>query len=293
MTAVAEMLGERQYASRFSIEPVGLQVYKAGVVADADGNDVTVRMTSLDGATVVFDRAAERTGVGMYETLVSSAESSEPGFYMVTWTYALDAVPQTFQGILEVGESSPAYDALDVGMKGIVEAVWVRLADLFDSPYGGPHLQVYFQTRFNRNRMAQLLRIALGKLNTVAQPHMTYTLEGPPVGPQFPYARWGSLLEQALWIETIKHLRRSYTEQYVAEAVNVARLDRRDYMQRWGEILQDEVADFKGQLDGFKIAHMGLSRPHVLVSGGAYGSYGPTRLPASAAARPRYWARFY
>lgn len=293
MSAVAEMLGERQYASRYSIEPVGLQVYKAGVPADADGNAVTVRMASLDGLTVIFDRAATRTDVGSYETLVSSQESSIPGFYRVTWTYDLDGVPQTFEGILEVGESSPAYDALDVGMKGIVEAAWVRLADLFDSPYGGPNLQFYFQARFNRNRMAQLLRIALGKLNTVAQPHMTYTLEGPPHGNQFPYARWGALLEQALWIEVIKHLRRSYTEQPEAVNVNVARMDRRDYVARWGEILRDEEQDFKNQLDGFKIAHMGLSRPHVLVSGGVYGSYGPTRLAASAAARPRYWARFY
>lgn len=293
MTAVAEMLGERQYVSRYSNEQIGLEVRKSGARADADGNAVTVRMEALDGSSSVFERAAERVDLGLYETNISSVESAAPGFYRMVWTYSLDGIPQTFEGIVEVGESSPAYDALDTGMKGVVEAVWLRLADLFDSPNGGPHLQVYFQTRFNRNRMAQLLRTALGTLNTVAQPHMTYTLAGPPEGNQFPYAQWGALLEQALWIEVLKHLRRSYVEQPVAEAVNVARMDRRDYMARWGEILADEVETFKGQLDGFKIAHMGLSRPHVLVSGGVYGSYGPSRLPHAAAARPRYWLRGY
>ena len=48
-------------------------------------------------------------------------------------------------------------------------------------------------------------------------------------------------------------------------------------------------------LSDFKIQMMFLSRPRVLVSGGAYGNWGPTRLPGSAAARGinRVWAAYY
>lgn len=281
-----DQLGERAYVSQYGTDPVGIRVHKAGVLADADGNNVTVKMTSLDGGTTVFNRAATRTALGEYETILLSSETASPGLYLLRWDYALDGTPAHFQGVLEVGESSPDYDALDIGMRGIVESAWVRFADLFDSPDGGPHLKVYFQARFTRGRMAQLLQIALGKLNTIAQPHQTYGLHNQN---QFPYAQWGPLLDQALYIEAIKHLIRSYTEQPEVMGITTARLDRRDYMDRWMRVLEMEMGDFKNQLDVFKMAHMGLGRPAILISGGVYGNWGPERIPGVMAARPRYW----
>lgn len=293
----SEDLGARQYVSQFGTDAIGHTIYSGGVLADADANTVMVQMSSLDydpdapAGILVFERTALHSATGTYEVILSSFETATPGLWLTTWSYALDGIPQTFQGILEVGRSAPAYDGLDIGMKGVVESAWLRFADLFDSPYGGPNLQVYFQSRFDRNRMAQLLRIAAGRLNTIAQPHQTYTVDDP--SNLFPVSTWGPLLEHALYVEAVKHLRRSYVEQPEAVGVTVARQDRRDYMQRWGEILADEERDLKGELDTFKIANMGLGRPRVLVSGGVYGNFGPTRLPGSAAARPRYWAQWY
>jgi hypothetical protein len=63
-------------------------------------------------------------------------------------------------------------------------------------------------------------------------------------------------------------------------------------MQRWGEILRDEQEDLKDALEIYKIAAMGLGRPSVLISGGAFGNWGPTRLPGSAVARPYYMGFF-
>jgi hypothetical protein len=54
----------------------------------------------------------------------------------------------------------------------------------------------------------------------------------------------------------------------------------------------DEEELVKQQLQHFKIASMGLGRPAVLISGGVYGRFGPTRMAGSIAARPRYWTRF-
>lgn len=289
----SEDLGARQYVSQYGTDAIGIEVRKAGVLADADANEVTVRMTTLDyvadppAGSIVFERAALHPATGVYETILSSAETAVPALYLTTFTYEVDGAPMAVTGVVEVGRAAPAYDHLDVGMKGVVESAWLRFADLFDSPTGGPHLQVYFQARFDRNRMAQLLRIAVGRLNTVAQPHSTYTVDDP--SNLFPVSTWGALLEHALYVEAIKHLRRSYVEQPLAENINVARQDRRDYLSRWGEILADEEVDLKNELDTFKIANMGLGRPRVLVSGGVFGNFGPTRLPGSAAARPRYW----
>jgi hypothetical protein len=132
-----------------------------------------------------------------------------------------------------------------------------------------------------------LLQLALGKLNSAAQPYQTYTLT------TFPVTQWGALLERALYIEVLRHLIRSYTEMPSPNGVNVARMDRSAYANAYRDLLKDEYDDFQAQFDVFKIAHMGLGRPSILVSGGVFGSYARTRLPISAAARGHMWSRAY
>lgn len=290
MPSFSDLLGERQFVSQYSADDtVGFVVHKNGVPADADANNVVVKMETLGNTpTTIFQRTADHPATGVYETALSAAETSVPGLYKITWTYAIDTNTQSYIGILEIGEASAAYDNLPIGLKGVVESVWLRFADLFDSPYGGPHLQVYFQTRFGRGRIAQLLQIAVQKLNIISQPHLTYAADD-----KFPIQQWGGLLDELTYIEALKHLVRSYVEQPEAMNATITRMDRRDYMQRWSEVLQMEQEEAKLAVESFKIAHMGLSKVRVLVSGGVYGNYGPTRLAGSAAARPRYWARFY
>ena len=287
----SDMLGDRQYASQYSTDAiVGFVVHKLGVPANADSS-VTVSMQTLDGSATVFSRTADNPAAGVYQTTLSSLETATPSVYRITFNYTINGIPQVYVGLMEVGVSSPYYDVLSTTMKAVVEGVWVRFADLFDSPSGGPHLQVYFQTRFTRNRMAQLLRVAMNKLNTMSQPQMTFTLD--PAGPQFPVAQFAGVLDSALYIEAVKHLIRSYVEQPMPENIQVARQDRRDYMDRWERVLQMEQEDFTRQSEIFKMAYMGLSKPRVLVSGGVFGDYGPVRLPSNAMARPHLWARYY
>lgn len=283
---------ERQYVSRFSTDVLGLAVQKNGTPADVDGLAVTVTLINEATGDVVFTRPASRVGVGLYEVQLTSADTDIVGNYRVVWNYTMDTVAEQYTTFIEVGETSPDYDRLEPGFKDIVDGVYFRFADLFDSPFGGPNLQTYFQTHFGRQRLAQLLRVAMGLLNTTAQPFQTFTIDGE-AGKRFPIGQWGSLLESALYVEVLKHLVRSYVEQPAFVGGNVTRLDRRDYMDRWQSILADERQALKGQLEVFKIANMGLGKPKVLVSGGVYGRYGPNRLPGSAAARPRYWTRFY
>lgn len=283
---------DRRYVSQYAIDAVGIKLVRNQVPVDADGA-VTVAMFAENTGAQVFTREAVRDDVGEYSNPFNSSETSVPGMYTLMWTYALDGSPEYLESGVEVGPASPSYDALPETFRDLVESVWIRIADLIDSPGGGPNALTYYQSKFGRGRIAELMRIALGRMNTMAQPFQTYTLDGVG-GSVFPVAQWGPLLENLTWIETLKHLIRIYTEQptFVGSG-DVSRLDRRDYVQRWRDVLMEEEEAAKAQLQVFKISSMGLGRPAILISGGVYGRYGPTRMAGSVAARPRYWTRFY
>jgi hypothetical protein len=285
--AVPAHIGEFQYVSRYTLETFEFRLHRNGVLANADAA-VTAEFVDAEGVEV-FDRTAANPDAGVYQIVTASSETAEPGFYTLTWHYTVTD-PQEFVSYIEIGESAPAYDGLDPAFKDVVENVWVRFADMFDSPAGGPNLQSYFQSHFGRGRIAQLMQMGLNRVNGQSQPKLRYTLGGPA---PFPLDEWGHLLEQATYVEVIKHLMRSYIEQPEPFAVNVARMDRKDYLARWEQMMQIEEQLFKEMLDTYKIRQMGLGGGRVLVGGGVYGTYGPTRLPASAVARPRFWSQFY
>lgn len=288
---------DRRYFGKNTVQVVGLSLLgnDGTTPIDADGAvTFSLYMTSGPEETQIDlgTRNATRTGVGMYEVTLSADDTDTTGNYLGIWSYALNSVAEIYEVYMVVGESNPPYDQLTNPFKEVVDNVWVRFADLFDSPAGGPHLQTYYQAHWSRGRMAQLMGMGLRRLNVVSQPYMTYTLDGNGGG-IFPIAQWGGLLELATYVEALRHLRRSYLEQPQFVGGNVTRLDRTDYWQRWGALLEDAEADLKSAQDTYKMANMFLGSPQVLVSGGVYGRYGPTRIAGSVAARPRYWTRFY
>lgn len=286
---------DRTYVSQFSRPPLTLAIHVGGALADPDGSVVSGQLFLQNaGGTVapVNSYVAARQQPGLYVITPSSADTSVPSEAEVVWAYSVSAVPQQYASYLTIGPAHPAYDALPLDMQDLLESVWIRFADEFDSPSGGPNLVSYFQAHWSRGRVAQLMGIALAKLNTIAQPWSNYTLDGIN-GAEFPIQQWGGLLGTYTFVEAMKHLIRAYNEQPALAGGNVTRLDRRDYTTRWRASLQDEQAELKSQLDVFKIRHMSLGSPKVLVSGGSYGRYAPTRIAGSVAARPRMWARWY
>lgn len=299
MTVVdAELIDwrERQYVSQFSQPPLSLSIYIGGVLANPDGGAVSAQllMQNPDGTTaLVSTYGAAQVQPGVFEVTPSSADTQNPGQAELVWSYAINGVPQSYVSYLVIGPANPAYDALPLDMQDFLEAqVWIRFADLFDSAEGGPNLQSYFQAKWSRGRIAQLMAIAVQKINGVAQPWTGYTLDGVG-GPKYPTEFWGGLLASYTYVEGVKQLIRAYTEQPAFAGPPIARQDRRDYAQRWRQVLEDEQAELKSQLDVFKIRHIMSGSPRVLVSGGTYGRYAPTRIAGSVAARPRMWARWY
>lgn len=297
MTDFANLIGEAVWVSQFNPNgtDVGIFINIDGEPSNPDGN-VTVTMTTLpegeEEPEEIFSRAADNPEAGVFSVVLSGAEAKTVGFYRLEWTYEVDSEAQLFVHALEIVPSSRALESLPEEFYPILDSVWMRTADLFDSPYGGPHLQVYYQTRFNRGRVAELIGTAVRRLNVIAQPHMTYTLDGVG-GKVFPLLKWGGVLELGTFVEVIKHLMRSYVEQPDTPGVNVARLSRRDYLQRWETILRIDQADYDEMLDSFKIAHMGLGKPTVLVSGGIFGQWAPTRISPFQGGRPRFHWRYH
>jgi hypothetical protein len=288
-------VADRVFVRQFSNDEIlGLSLNVAGVPTDPEDSAVTVTMTNDDTGAVALDKPATRASLGRYEVTLDGTSTDVPGYYTLTFFYQMPDQTETerYSIYVEIGSGVQEYDELLGEFQDVVDNVKIKFADLFDSPQGGPHLITYYQTHFTPARYAQLLRAALGTMNTISQPYMNYTLDGEG-GPKFPLSEWGALLEKALYIEVIRHLRRSYVEQPTLVGGEVTRHDRRDYFDRWGIVLNEELEAFNKQLETFKIRHMMSGGPRVLVSGGAYGRYGPTRLPVSAAARPRYYARWY
>lgn len=271
------------FVARYSISNADLTVVNgSGTVVDADANAVTANYHNYASGTLIFTRAATRVQTGVYRVTLSSVETATPGAFYLRFTYALGSVAQEYRTDVEVPSSSaPLYEALDDGVRDVIDRVWMRFSDLFDSALGGPHLQMYAQSNFGRERVADLCRVAVGRLNTVAQPYQTYDILGTGV---FPVSQWGALLEQATLVETIKHLMRSYVEQPSPESIPGARLDRRDYLSRWETMLSIEERTLTSQLETFKMANMGLGQPSLVVAGGVYGNLVRNATPA----RPRH-----
>jgi hypothetical protein len=287
---------ERRYFGRNTAQTVGLSLIGSDGATPIDADaDVTLTwfLDAVDGsATQVFQRVALHPSTGLYEVVLTAEDTATLGSYHGLWTYALDGGDESYTVYAVVGESNPAYDQLPQAFQEVVDNVWIRFADLFDSPSGGAHLQTYYQAHWSRGRMAQLMGMGLRRLNIISQPYQTHTIDGVG-GAVFPIAQWGGLLELVTYIEAVKHLRRSYLEQpEVQLSGGVSRLDRLHYFDRWGELLKEAEADLKSAQDTFKIAYMMMGTPQVLVSGGVYGRFGPTRIAGSVAARPRYWTRF-
>lgn len=207
------------------------------------------------------------------ETLASIAfnDTTEPGQYLAQVTFTLNDPDATrrstvlsFEVVDPLESSSPNVGDTDVD--SVVDRSWMKLEDLFDSELGGPHLRDRTMATFSRDKMARLLPDALYNINNYYQPSTAYTET------DFPYSTQTPLLSQALLVETIRHLMRSYTEQPQPMGQGTPTyFDRRDYLNRWQLVLQQEEDRLTMWMDLFKRGLMGFGHTSILVGG--YASY--------------------
>jgi hypothetical protein len=277
---------------RYSITKMSMMTWDSnGVAVEPDINPTVSMRTYSSGVEIISRMSVPGPVLGQWEHTISSVESATPGLFYLLWSWHLNTVAQVFRQDIEVSTSSfVAYPTLAPGAQTIVDAVWLKLADLFDSRFGGPHLQEYYQSSFGPERVAQLMVFALGRITSRVQETLNYNLTAAD---GYPYNEWSGILAQSLWIETLKHLARSYIEQPIAQGVPVSRLDRTNYARAWQELVEAEMREFDEMLDVFQMSMLGLGSLALIVSGGVYGKMSPPlNMPARGrhpVMPPRFW----
>lgn len=226
--------------------------------------------TDSRGTLIVDVQAASiiRDDVGKFHYDIGPQWTGLRGLLSAEWTYQVGGVPITFADDMQILEQMPNYDLLAEDAKLAVERASWFFADLFDSTTGGPWLQENFQTHFDYDRISFLMRIATMKFNVLGYPVTQYGVEKDSS------AIPGNFSDLLLWgtkLEAIKHLILSYTEIPDFRNMATTYTDRRDYAQRWREVLADEKPDYDKAVKMAKRSLLKLGRGSLLVAGGIYG----------------------
>jgi hypothetical protein len=261
--------------------------------------------------------------VGKYHYNIGPNLTNNRGLLTAIWTYAVNGTEFSFTDHLQVLEPMPVYETLSDQEKSVVEQVTWMFADLYDSTEGGPHLIEEFQTHWDYERIAQLQRIAVQRMNFIGNYGNPPTTWG--VGSSSSSSSSSSAIEVTradgstfiqyssasssgsvgvpeafaglavlgTYVEVLRHLRDSYTELPNRPNMDVTYTDRRDYFSRWGATLQQEEASWRQSVKDAKRSLLSMSRGSLLVAGGIYGGSALGIFQAGTyAAQVRSW-RFY
>lgn len=295
----------RNQISIGGIDKIGIRIAGSGGAVDADTSTVHLEVfqetnfDDLNPTGTLIITADEGVDIDHPETGVYTYTLTPPVTNVVcllkaVWTYQVGGVNLSYTEHLQIRDPMPTYDGFNDAEKGAVQMITNLFADSYDSTVGGPHLIEEFQTKFNNERIAQLLNWAVQKINMTKQPITNWVLSSPGSAGTFPTSYWG-LLIMGGYLEVLKHLIRSYVEQPDIRNADVAYLDRRDYITRWQTVFEMEKEQFDEMLILVKRKSMGLGNTSMLVSGGMFGgSSGGNGLFVSGAyaAATRAW-RFY
>lgn len=257
-------------------------VDEAGAPVDPDPDTLKLKvyLNKLDGTStdprgnLVVDVTETTTpgivkdDIGKFHYDIGPQLTAEKGTLTAEWEYGANLLEFAFKDNMQILDQMPMYDSLAEDTKLIVEQSSWFFADLFDSTAGGPWLQENFQTHFNYERIAHLMAHAATKFNTLGFPITQYgvTVNDNAIPDNFKgIIVWGTKLE------IIRHLIRSYTEQPDFRNMQTTYTDRRDYSQRWLEVLQEEKPEYEKAIKLSKRALLNLGHGSLLVAGGIYG----------------------
>lgn len=278
----------RKQLSRYSSQIIGLNIKgfinNTESFVDPDAGTVTLTLYLEDNpdtetppgnflASATDTAGLTHVSTGVYSYTLQPDQTIDATLITGVWTYKVSGAQFKYIDFYQVVDPMPVYESLSSTQQQIVQQTNWMMGDLYDSTDGGPHLIEEFQTKFGFERLAQLLVIACQRLNYESQP-LTKFVVGDQIGNQLP-DQWMGILQWGHYIEVIRHLARSYVEQpQIDGGPGVAYANRRDYLNRWQNILSEEEPDYKHAVRIFKRKQLNLGSGAMLVSGGIFGRAG-------------------
>lgn len=264
-----------QPISQYSSTEIGIATYDGGSLAEPDDGVTLFVQSRTDGTVVVpaLTQADHVEGeVGLYSFRLTPTHTAQRGDYTATWVYEMNGEERRFTTDFTVVGEQPYWDSLDDEQRRIVENVYHRVSDAWDSTVGGPYLWELSQSNFGLETIARLMATeAITYINLYKpKPFIPPFTVGAVSGKPFPVA-WYGLLEKATFWTLCKHLSRSYLEQPSPVNVTAARLDRSDYYGKWKEVAAGEQEELNSMLAMLKRQYSyGVRSRASLVAGGIF-----------------------
>ena len=260
--------------SQFSQSDIGVAIVEGAAYTDADGNIVTVTiLREADSTEVVTAAAATHDDLGLYSyTLTLASVTGTKGTYKATWDWAIGGNARTFEYRFSVVDPQPFFDSLDAEQKQLVDNIYHKVSDGFDSTVGGPYLWELPQTSFNFETVARLLVVDAATYINFSNPKAfvpPFNVGANATKP-FPVG-WYGLLERAGQYELFKHLATSSLEIPEPVGVNVAHLDRQAYFDKWMKRAAIEKEELDHMLHMLKRdMRYGVKSRSMLLAGGIF-----------------------
>ena len=277
----------RKFVSQFGSGYVAIDIRNGAQSVDADEGTVRLQLwyrdptdedptsTDVRGTQVLDTAEVNHPETGKYDYSIGPEHTAQRGLLTAEWTYQVNGTEFKFIDNLQVLNHMPLYDSLDDERRGIIEQVSWMIGDFYDSAEGGPHLIDEFQTKFDYERLTMLMGRAVTRMNTTGFPVENWNIT-PQNGTTaanagYPPSTFSGLLALGTYLEVIRHLRDSYVEIPNRPNMNVAYTDRRDYSQRWAQILTSEWPEYVKMIKMAKRKLLNLGRGSIMVAGGIYG----------------------
>lgn len=175
------------------------------------------------------------------------SDTTEIGIYLVQVQFSLGngekrSVMTNFTVIDPFNPPTPT------AVEMVVENVWIRLEDIYDSIQGGPHLRDETLSHFDHLKIADFIPEALLDIN-VQMPPTNFDIsyftalggDGSP-NPNMPILYKGTL------VAVERHLMRSYVEQPMIQGGQIVWEDRTRYQSAWAQQYQIDQKDFLDDL---------------------------------------------
>jgi hypothetical protein len=270
----------------YSYEDLAAVTFTIQRPADRANDDNTNQRNNSEYASppeqIVRDGEILENGTGVV-VLGGTGETDRLGHHIVVATFEL--VDGTIKSTRCDFEIFDPFAVIDTPIRVVADGVWTKLEDCFDAENEGPWVQDMTLHFFREEKMEKFINDALFDIN-YQNPPTNVGVTGFVGGDNVPTSDY-PLLVQAIFVQVLRHIMRSYVEQPLPTGAQIAYQDRRDYLQRWQSMYELELEQYMRWLALWKRGFLQLGHSRLLVSAKA-GRLIPAPMRARSVGRG-YW----